>query len=235
MKAVRCGLLALAWLTTLGARPAPEPPPLPDVPPSLVLQRYEEALAQIKPPPNVIFEYAVEQSGLRNLEQTHRVYRSGGRERDETLRVNGLPLKPPRVRVFQTPNHYDVTLLAPRPGDYTFSYTNRSIQGGRAVYTFRTELQKVASFAVTSIDVDAEHYLPLTVRFRSVNGGTKGNGHVTYAPESKYWLPREASVEARTAAGKVARERITWSSFGFPEELPPATFVPPRPQESPTP
>jgi hypothetical protein len=230
-RALRCCALALLWLATTAARLAPAQAPA-DIPPSLVLQRYEEAMAQLKTPPNVIFEYAVEQSGLRNLEQVHRVYRSGTRERDETLRVDGAALKVPQVRVFQRPDRYDVSRLAPKPGDYTFSFARRSIEAGRAVYTFHTEAQNVTAFGVTSIDVDAQHFLPLTVRFRSVSGGTKGAGHVTYAPESKYWLPREASVEARTPAGKVARERITWTAFGFPEVLPASTFSPPHPKDS---
>jgi hypothetical protein len=235
-RSVRCGLLVFSWLMTLGARPGPPPrTAVTEIPPSLVLQRYEEALASLKTPPNLIFEYSVEQSGLRNIEQVHRVYRGGGRERDETLRVNGTPLKPPAVRVFEAPDRYDVNRLAPKPGDYVFTFASRAIVEGRAVYTFRSDIQKLAAFAVTRVDIDIEHFLPRTLYFHSVNGATKGTGRVNYAPQSKYWLPREASVEARTASGKNARERITWSKFGFPERLPPSTFSPPRPQETPTP
>ena len=121
------------------------------------------------------------------------------------------------MRVFEAPDRYDVNRLAPKPGDYTFTFASRGIVEGRAVYTFRSDIQKLAAFAVTRIDVDAEHYLPRTLYFHSVNGATKGTGRVSYAPQSRYWLPREASVEARTASGKNARERITWSKFGFPE------------------
>lgn len=229
----RSAALALVWLVATAARFAPPVPP--DIPPSLVLQRYEEALAQIQPPPDSIFEYAVEQSGLRDLEETHRVYRQGQRERDETIRVDGFALKPPRVRVVQKPDRYAVERLAPKPGDYTFAFSSRSVQAGRAVYTFKTELQRVAPFSITSIDVDAEHFLPLTLRFRTVNGDTKADGHVSYAPQATFWLPREASVEARTGTGKVARERITWSQYVFPDALPPSTFAPPRPKVTATP
>jgi hypothetical protein len=234
-RAARCGAIVLGGLLTLGARPPASPVEVPDVPPSLVLQRYEEALAATKPPAAVIFDYSVEQSGLRNIEQVHRVYRSKGRERDETLRVDGAPLKPPQVRVFQTPNRYDVSRLAPRPGDYTFTFTTRSIVDGRAVYSFRSDSQKVAAFVVTRIDVDAQHFLPLTLYFRSANGNAKGTGRVTYLPQGEHWMPHEASVEVRAPGGKSARERITWSNFSFPEALPPSTFSPPRPQETPPP
>ena len=85
---------------------------------------------------------------------------------------------------------------------------------------------------MTRVDVDVEHFLPRTLYFHSVNGATKGTGRVSYAPQETYWLPREASVEAKTAAGKSARERITWSKFGFPVSLPKSTFSQPHPQES---
>ena len=231
-RAARCGALLVLLLATLGAR-APEPPP--DVPPSLVLQRYEEALASLKTPPFVIFEYSVEQSGLRNLEQVHRVYRSAARERDETLRVNGTPLKPPAVRVLQGPDRYDVARLAPKPGDYTFTFEKRAVVEGRPVYTFRSDIQKVAGFTVTRVDVDAERRLPRTRYLRSANGSTQGAGRVRYGPQGEYWLAAEASVEARTGAGKSARERITWAQYGFPQSLPASTFSPPRPQDSPSP
>ena len=45
-RSVRFGVLVFSWLMTLGARPAPPPQSaVPELPPSLVLQRYEEALA----------------------------------------------------------------------------------------------------------------------------------------------------------------------------------------------
>src|SRR5947209_6644428 len=42
-----------------------------------VLLRYQRALVALPTPKTVIFTYSVSQAGPRDLEQTHRVYRSG--------------------------------------------------------------------------------------------------------------------------------------------------------------
>ena len=72
----------------------------PPLEPATVLARYADALAALKHPAAISFEFSVEQLGLRNLEQTHRVYRSGSDERDETLSVDGYALNYPAVRSF---------------------------------------------------------------------------------------------------------------------------------------
>ena len=43
----------------------------------VVLKRYEARLAAAKDPQTLIFMYAVSQAGPQDIDQTHRVYRSG--------------------------------------------------------------------------------------------------------------------------------------------------------------
>ena len=55
-----------------------------------------------------------EQTGTRSLEQTHRIFRSGTDERDETIAVNGSRPAVPLVRIFrQRPYRYTIAALAP--------------------------------------------------------------------------------------------------------------------------
>jgi hypothetical protein len=193
-----------------------------------VMERYADALAKLDRPKAMIFEYSVEQSGLHPLEETHRIYRSGLRERDETLIADGISLKVPAVRVVSHRAYkYDVLALAPKPADYVFVYTGKRIALGRTVFAFRTTAVAAAAFATSDVLIDAERYLPLVITFSSASATLKGKGRITFGPSRRYWVAREVSVSAR--AGKTdARERIRWSRYRFPDALPEATFAQPR-------
>jgi len=224
----RCLPIAVLVLATLGAAP-PSPP---ELEPAVVLQRYADALSGLARPASMIFEFSVEQVGLNNLEETHRVYRAGLRERDETLSTDGVALKTPAIRILPNSAYkYDVLTLAPKPADYTFVYGGRRKAAGRTVYAFATAPVNTGAFAVTEVLIDAVHFLPVVISFKTRASNATGNGRVVFEQSGRYWMAREATVSAKVGA-KDARERIVWSKYRFPSTLPASTFVAPRPAPS---
>ncbi|MDQ2907786.1 MAG: hypothetical protein M3R44_00365 [Candidatus Eremiobacteraeota bacterium] len=191
------------------------------IPPRVVLQRYAHALTILPRPRRVSFQYSVEQLGLRNFEQTHRVYRSGPRERDETLAADGTTLTVPSVRIIENrTNRYDVLAVAPRLDAYDFTFRSRS----HGMYVFETAPHAARSFTVDEVGIDARTFLPAIVRFRAADGGARGKGELRYARTGPYWMVRQAQIVARLPTGERARERIAWSTYQFPASLPPSTF-----------
>ncbi len=219
---LRALLLGAALATTLGAAP-PQ-----DMPASAVLQRYADALATSARAANAIFEFSLEQVGLHDLSETHRVYRSGLRERDETLTRDGVTVKVPFVHVaVNRPDPYDVLAVAPKPAEYAFTFAGRRVVNGRAVYAFRTSQLVPAPFSVTDVLIDAARFLPSVIAFQTGTATAHGKGRLTYGPVQRYWVVREVAVGAK-ASGKDARERIVWSKYRFPAALPASTFSEPR-------
>jgi len=207
----------------------------PDLPAAAVLQRYADALVTLPRPANVIFEYSLEQVGLRDIAETHRVYRHGLRERDETLTREGVNVKAHEVHV--NPNRrdpYDVLAVAPKPAEYAFTYSGRRKANGRAVYAFRTTQLVPAPFSVTDVLIDAERFLPSVIAFTTASAGAQGKGRLAFGPVRTYWIVREVTVGAK-AGGKIARERMLWTRYRFPASLPRSTFSEPRPLPTPTP
>lgn len=195
-----------------------------------MIERYADALAALPRPANMVFEFTVDQSGMHNFDETHRVYRSGLHERDETLALAGTSLKIPLVRVVRDNAYkYDVLTLAPKPAEYVFTYSGVRIVAGRTVYAFRTQSVLKASFAVTDVLIDGRRFLPAVIAFTSSGSGMIGKGRITFGPSGRYWVARDVSVTATSARGKVARERIAWSKYRFPESLPASTFSAPKP------
>lgn len=190
-----------------------------------VLTEYTLALTRFTPPPAQIFEYSVEQAGSHGLAQSHRVYRTALNERDETLSIDGRRLPRPAVRISRgRPDHYDLLAVAPRPGPYTFIYARVQFVGGRREFVFRTESQTGGAFAVDSIAIETETFLPTTIRFHVTTGTTKASGQLTFGRSERYWVIHEASVTARSGKA-TARERIRWGAYQFPPTLPPSTFA----------
>ncbi len=226
----RIVLAACTVLATGGARfgggafPTPRPiaPPLE---PDTVLVRYADALAGVKRPPAVSFDFWIEQLGLRNIEQLHRVYRSGTSERDETLSIDGYPLRTPEVRILLNRGYrYDITAVAPRLDEYVFALVNTLRSGNHYAYTFATEPRAPRPFVVSGVTIDGETFLPSTVRFSVTGGNARGDGRLRYGKAGRYWVVSDATVAVRLADGKPARERIVWSHYRFPTTLPTATF-----------
>ncbi len=227
----RALLVAGLVLSTCAARfPTPPPhakPVAAPLDPATVLAEYADALVLLKRPPALSFEFSIEQLGLRNIEQTHRVYRSGSKERDETLSVDGYALKNPSVRIFNRGYRYDIATLAPKPQAYDFSFASAQRVGSHYAYSFETKPRGPASFAVTGVTIDGLSFLPLVVRFHASGGNARASGMVRYVGAQGYWVVSEAIADARLADGKLAHEKMVWSKYRFPESLPSSTFQEP--------
>lgn len=216
----------------LGARNASRSSPASRLPlaSNTVLLRYAAALALLPRPKVISFDYTVEQLGLRNLEQTHRVYRSGLRERDETVLVDGYTLTRPAIRIFTNRTYrYDIASVAPAPGAYAFAFAGVVRASGGYGYVYRTAPRAAGSFAVSEVEIDGRTFLPSVVRFRIAGGGARGSGSLRYGRSEGYWVIREAQVNAHVTSGTNAHERILWSNYQYPAALPPSTFQAPRP------
>jgi hypothetical protein len=218
--------LVLAPLGHRGAVPAPHATRLP---PAVVIDRYVAALHALQAPPMQSFDYTVEQLGLRDMEQTHHVYLSGRRERDETTIVDGYTLTRPSVRIIADRNNrYDVAAIAPKPSTYSFLYRGAVVNGGRVLYVFKTVPLAPSGFAVSEVDIDGTHFLPSRIYFKLAGAVAHGSGVLTYGPSDRYWVVRDAQVNAHLANGTSAHEHIAWGGYSFPTELPPSTFDSPN-------
>jgi hypothetical protein len=229
----RLALLAAVVFATSGARftvrAQPSPRPRVHLAPALVLARYKAGLATVARPKSLVYQYTVEQLGLQNLEQAHRVYRSGGNERDETLMVDGYTLQYPSIRIFRNrSDRYDIVAVAPRPARYSFAYSRVLAYAGGDSYVFRTVPLGTGAFAVSEIEIDGRTFLPSVVRFKIAGNGARGSGELRFGPSQTYWLVRQASVNAHLTRGASAHERITWSNYQFPSSLPASTFTTPQ-------
>jgi hypothetical protein len=208
--------------------------------PGIVLARYRAALATIGHPRFVAFDYDVEQLGLRNMEQTHRIYRSGVSERDETLVVDGYHLRTPAVRIISgRTDRYAIDRVAPKTADYDFVYTGAVNESDAYGYRFTTQSRGAAGFAVTDVEIDGRTFLPREIHFKIAGGNAHGSGTMTFAQVDRYWVVQDADVSAHLTNGTIARERLEWSNYRFPASLPESTFESPHatdvPAAAPTP
>lgn len=226
-------MIAFLLAAALGVPTAP-----PDVPPlrnsgiatitsSTVLAKYAEALVVYRTPPVLSFEYTVDQTGARDIQQAHRVFRSGNSQRDELLSVDGKKLDPPTVHIFLgRRNRYTVEALAPRPSAYTFRYVGPVRDGRHTNSVFATTAINPGPSVVREVTIDGVTFLPTKIRFTTT--ARKGSGNVTFGRVQKYWLPLSASATA-TYAKLGAEEHISFYRYRFPVTLPPSTFAKPRP------
>jgi hypothetical protein len=204
--------------------------------PQLVLQNYQAALASVAHPPTVSFEYSVEQLGLRNMEQTHRVYRRGLAERDETLVVDGYHLKAPSVRIIASrTNRYEIDRIAPKLSDYDFRFVGAVNENNAYGYVFQTQSRATTPYAITEVEVDGRSFLPRTIHFRIAGDGARGSGVLNYDLVDKYWVVQSAEVSAHLSSGAIAHESLRWDDYHFPKSLPDETFEAPLPDATATP
>ncbi len=200
----------------------------------VVLDRYAARLLSLEAPKAMVFSYNVSQAGPHVIEQTHREYRSGEMVRDETLTVDGQPLRPKVTRIARYRNHYTLDGLAPRLSQYAFLFMRSYRSGNSYQYEYRAEaIAAAGNFVIDGMTIDGRSFLPSLIRFHTTNGSIEGTGSVTFAKDGKYWLPIAANVAA-TIDGKPARERITFSGYQFPGSLPKSTFQAPKPLPTPT-
>jgi hypothetical protein len=227
-------LLLAAALAAAGPTAPPDVPPLhprptppPAVAPATMLARYAVALAASRTPSVLSFEYSIDQTGAHNLQQTHRVFRSGSSERDELLSSDGKKLDPPSIHIFLGhPNRYSIQALAPRPEAYAFHYL-RSVQDGHHLdQVFATSPRSVTDATIEQVTIDGVTALPASIRFSTKSHG--GSGLVIFGRVQKYWMVSAASATA-TYAKSIAIERLAFSRYRFPTSLAASTFSTPKP------
>jgi len=223
-------LLAAAGVAAATPTPAPTPSPAP----AAVVAKYAAALKALKEPRVFSVEYTIEQTGTRSLEQTHRIFRSGADERDETIAVNGSRPVAPVVRIFRRrPYRYTVAALAPKPALYDFTYAGLHKTGKHVDYVFDVLPKNGApALAFTQVTIDGLTFLPAAVSFATTQHA--GRGEVTFAKSDRWWVARSAAAQANVPGG-VAHEHVTFSRWRFPATLPASTFAPPRPLPTPPP
>lgn len=219
---------ALALCALLGATPAA-------LDSQYVLQRYAVAVAAVRVPRAVIYSYTVSQVGPSNIEQHHRIYRSGGAVRDETLSVDGITLGRKIVRFSRRSERYTVARFAPHSSEYEMLFLGTVRDGRHLDYQYETTpLSRGAGAWIDRVTIDGVRFLPRAVHFHSVGVAATGSGEIVFAPFGKYWMPVIANAQARVH-GKPAREHIAWSDYRFPDSLPPSTFTHPEPLPPATP
>ncbi len=224
---------ALAAATGAPAAPSAAPAATPTPAPNAVVAKYATALKTVKEPRVFTVEYTIEQTGTRSLEQTHRIFRNGAAERDETIAVNGTRPTSPLVRIFRRPYRYTVAALAPKPAAYDFAYVGPHKSGKHVDYVFDvTPKQPARGYTVTQVVIDGVTFLPASIAFAMDQHA--GRGQVTFSKSDRWWIARSAVAQANVPGG-VAHERLTFTHWRFPATLPRSTFAAPRPLPSPPP
>jgi hypothetical protein len=221
---IRSAVIALAVAALLGAAP------LPTLDSQIVLQRYELEMSDAHSPKTVICSYTISQAGATDIEQRHELYRSGDDVRDETLVVDGQPLKPKIVTIGKREDRYAIARLAPRSVSYAMLFVRAVHDGSHLDYQYdATPLAASPSgFVIKSMVIDGVSFLPRQLTFSTASATASGTGTIQYGKQGGYWVPLAVTVDAKVN-GKPARESIVWSDYRFPASLPAATFVAPRP------
>jgi hypothetical protein len=229
-------LLAAALALTPPTAPPDIPPlraratPVPVVAAATMLARYAEALAAHRTPSVLSFEYSVDQTGPHDLQQTHRVFRSGNAERDELLSSEGKRLTPPSIHIYVGKrNRYAIETLAPRPEAYTFRYVGSVRDAHHFDQVFATTPRTASDATVVQVTIDGVSALPVAIHFKTRSHA--GNGTITFGRVQKYWMAIAATATA-TASNSLAIERLAFSRYRFPTALAPSTFSTPRPLPS---
>jgi len=191
----------------------------------IVLAKYAHALANVPTPKIAIFSYAVSQAGPNDIEQRHRIYRSGQQVRDEIVSVDGTKPKLASISIGRREDRYAIARLAPRAGAYQMLFVRAVVADGRTDYLFDTTpyVKTATGFTVTHVTIDGLTFLPRAIGFHTASLGAHGDGEILYAPFARYWMPVLASISA-AVAGTPARERIAFGEYRFPTSLPPSTF-----------
>jgi hypothetical protein len=225
---VRATITRLALFALLGAVPE-------QLDSQYVLQHYALAVAKVAPPKVVVYSYTVSQVGATNIEQHHRVYRSGTHVRDETISIDGMPLRRKVVRFSHREDRYAVTRFAPHADAYQLLFLGTTKDGHHFDYVYEaTPLNRTSDAWIDRVMIDGNKFLPRVVHFHSNALDVRGSGNIEFGPIGKYWMPIVATAMA-AVKGKPAHELIMWSDYRFPASLPSSTFQPPQPLPQATP
>ncbi len=193
----------------------------------VVIERYARSLLHAALPKVLVFSYTVSQAGPHDIEQAHRIYRSGDLVRDETLLVDGAAKK--TIRIARYRNRYALDTLAPSIAAYTFLFQTAQRSGSSIQYAFRAIPNAPrAGFVIDEMVLDGKRFLPLLLRFHDVSASARGRGTIAFGRAGRYWVPLSAMVEG-SVNGKPAREHIAFSAYSFPMSLPKSTFQAPKP------
>lgn len=208
----------------------PRPTPPPAVAPASMLARYAAALGANPTPAVLTFEYSVDQTGPHDIQERHRVYRSGNSERDELLSADGKTLNPPAIHIFLgRRNRYSIEALAPRPEAYTFRYLTTAKDGHHVDEVFATTPRNPSDVAVRRVIIDGITALPVSITFATKR--YDGNVTVTFGKVQKYWMALSATATA-TSGKSLTVEHLAFGSYRFPSSLAASTFATPRPLPS---
>jgi hypothetical protein len=210
---MRRGMAVLALLL-LGLAPADS---------QALLQQYAATIDAVVAPKASIYSYTVSQAGPSDIEQRHRIYRSGAQVRDETLIVDGASPKAAMIRVYRNTDAYAIGRTAPRQTEYRFLFLRPVSHGDHIDYLYQTTPMIASAFSVTQVLIDGTSFLPRTIWFKTASASASGKGVLQYAAFGGHWMPVLATVDA-IVGGKPARERIAWGDYRFPASLPAATF-----------
>jgi hypothetical protein len=206
-------------------RARPTPPPA--VAPASMLARYASALAANPTPPVISFEYSLDQTGAHDIQQTHRVFRSGLSERDELLTTDGKRLNPPSIHIFLGHrNRYAIEALAPRPEAYTFRFIGTVHDGHHVDEVFATKPRSASSVRIVQVTIDGATALPDLIRFSTTVHA--GRGDVAFGRVQKYWVATAATARA-TISKYATIEHVAFYRYRFPISLGASTFAKPRP------
>ncbi len=186
--------------------------------------------------PVVVFSYTVSQTGPNNIEQHHRLYRSGLDVRDETLSIDGIPLRRKLVRFEQRADRYAVARFAPSTGAYELLFLGTVKDGRHLDYTYEaTPLTHGASAWIDRMTIDGTNFLPRSVHFHTQSdSGPSAAAKWNTAPSAPTGC-RSSLPPARRINGKAGRrahrlERLPVShpvcrrsTFKAPQPLPHAS------------
>jgi hypothetical protein len=196
------------------------------------LEKYHAAMASFNEPANMVFTYAETRTGpARIVTGVHRVYRdSAGDQRNDTMEINGSPVRPPLTRTYQrTTWPYFADEFSASATDYDARFIGAATVNGRRSYSFQMKRRTSATFEIVELDLDTATGLPLRVAYTVQSGTCDGQGTLEYAPAGPYWLPTLATAECTT--GKSAepsyKHAIRFSDYAFPVSIPQDVLHPP--------
>ncbi|MBC5825662.1 MAG: hypothetical protein GIW99_04270 [Candidatus Eremiobacteraeota bacterium] len=231
-----CAVLALLAAVPQ-ARAADAPARLTVRPPAAALSEYRLAIAHLPRPPNMVFQYAQTRSGpVRVVTEQHRVYRNlVGKERNETISFNGVPIAPVIVRIFsRSPWPYFPDRFFVSGELYNAQFRGMTGRNRQRAYSFALARPTPADFSLTGLQIDALRYLPVRETFDVTAGNCSGPGWIAFGPVAKYWLPREIAVTCtsrnlpgtglQTPAAVRFRESLRFSGWQFPPTVPSQVF-----------
>ena len=220
---ILCALLGSAATASAFAAKAPAPSPAASA--ARLLERYWAAIAALPKPANMVFTYTEMRSDpQRIVTSAHRVYRDqAGQQRNDTIEVNGTPLRPPRTQTYQRAQwpYYADAFAAPA-AEYAAKFVGMAVIDGKRVETYSVKRRSSDPFFITELDLDPATALPVRERFMVTTRDCAGQGSIDFAPSGPYWLPTSVSVECAVSASASAgyKHTIRFADYRFPVTIP---------------